>query len=42
VSGGIHPNFHRPSDRADTVNPDILQTAARYMLALAWQLANVP
>jgi len=40
VSGGIHPHFHRSSDRADTVNPDILQTAARYMLALAWQLAN--
>jgi Zn-dependent M28 family amino/carboxypeptidase len=40
VSGGIHPHFHRPSDRADTVNPDILQTAARYMLSLAWQLAN--
>ena len=41
VSGGIHPNFHRPSDRADTISPDNLQTAARYMLALAWQLANV-
>jgi hypothetical protein len=42
VSGGIHPHFHRPSDRADTVSPDLLQTAARYMLALAWQLANAP
>ena len=42
VSGGIHPHFHRPSDRADTVSPDNLQTAARYMLALVWQLANVP
>lgn len=40
VSGGIHPHFHKPSDRADTVSPDILQTAARYLLALAWQLAN--
>lgn len=40
VSSGIHPHFHRPSDRADTVSPDNLQTAARYMLALAWQLAN--
>jgi len=40
VSGGVHSHFHRPSDRADTVNPDILQTAAHYMLALAWQLAN--
>ncbi|MGH3055558.1 MAG: M28 family metallopeptidase, partial [Gaiellaceae bacterium] len=25
VSGGIHPHFHRPSDRAATVSPDILQ-----------------
>ena len=42
VSGGIHPHFHKPSDRADTVNPEILQTAARYVLALTWQLANTP
>jgi hypothetical protein len=42
VSGGIHPHFHRPSDRADTLSTDILQTAARYMLALTWQLANAP
>ena len=42
VSGGIHPYFHQPSDRADTVSPALLLTAARYMLALAWQLANAP
>jgi len=42
VSGGVHPHFHRPSDRADTINPEILQTVARYVLALAWQLANAP
>lgn len=42
VSGGTHPHFHKPSDRADTISPDILQTAARYLLALAWQLANAP
>lgn len=40
VSGGIHPHFHTPSDRADTINPEILQSVARYVLALAWQLAN--
>jgi len=40
VSGGIHPHFHRPSDRADTINPEILQTVARYVLSLTWQLAN--
>ena len=42
VSGGTHPHFHRPSDRAGTVNVDILETAARYLLALVWQLANAP
>jgi Zn-dependent M28 family amino/carboxypeptidase len=42
VSGGAHPHFHQPSDTADTVNPEILQSVARYVLALTWQLANQP
>ncbi len=42
VSGGIHPHFHKPTDTADTINPEILQTVARYVLALTWQLANAP
>ncbi|MEO8338548.1 MAG: M20/M25/M40 family metallo-hydrolase [Nitrospirota bacterium] len=42
VSGGVHPHFHQPTDTADSINPDILQTAARYMLALTWQLTNAP
>ncbi len=42
VSGGIHPHYHQPTDTADTINPDILQTVARYVLSLAWQLANEP
>jgi len=42
VSGGIHPHFHQPTDTADTINPEILQTAARYVLALTWQLAIAP
>jgi hypothetical protein len=42
VSGGIHPHFHRPTDTADTVNPEILQAVARFVLALTWQLANAP
>ncbi len=42
VSGGVHPNFHQPTDTADTINPEILQSAARYVLALVWQLANAP
>ena len=42
VSGGIHPHFHQPTDTADTINPEILHTVARYVLALTWQLANAP
>jgi hypothetical protein len=40
VSGGIHLHFHQPTDTADTIDPEILQAVARYVLALAWQLAN--
>ena len=42
VSGGVHPHFHQPTDRADTVSQEILSGAARYVLALCWQLANAP
>jgi Zn-dependent M28 family amino/carboxypeptidase len=42
VSGGVHPNFHQPSDTADHVRPDILETTARYVAALAWRWANEP
>ena len=42
VSGGVHPHFHQPTDTADTINSEILQTVARYVLALTWQLANAP
>jgi Zn-dependent M28 family amino/carboxypeptidase len=40
VSGGVHPHFHQPTDSANTINPDILHSVARYVLALTWQLAN--
>jgi len=40
VSGGVHPHFHQPTDTADTINPEIVRTIARYVLALTWQLAN--
>ncbi len=40
VSGGIHPNFHQPTDTADMIDQVILQTVARYVLTLTWQLAN--
>lgn len=42
VSGGAHPHFHQPSDTADTIDPEILRNTARYVLTLAWQLANAP
>jgi Zn-dependent M28 family amino/carboxypeptidase len=42
VSGGVHSHFHQPTDTADTINPEILQTVARYVLTLTWQLANAP
>jgi len=40
VSGGAHVHYHKPSDTPDTVNPRILESAARYVLALVWQLAG--
>ena len=42
VSGGPHPDFHQPTDTADKVRPAILESTARFVLALAWQLANTP
>lgn len=42
VSGGVHPYFHQPTDTADTIDPGILHSVARYVLAVAWQLACQP
>ncbi|MDO9117274.1 MAG: M20/M25/M40 family metallo-hydrolase [Nitrospira sp.] len=42
VSGGVHPHYHQPTDTTDTIDPDVLMTTARYVLSLAWQLANEP
>ncbi len=42
VSGGVHPHFHQPTDTADTIDPEIVKSVARYVLTLAWQLANEP
>ena len=42
VSSGVHPHYHQPTDTADTIHPEILGSAARYVLALAWRLANAP
>jgi hypothetical protein len=42
VSGGPHADFHQPGDTVDKIKPEILETTARFVLALAWQLANAP
>jgi Zn-dependent M28 family amino/carboxypeptidase len=42
VTGGTHPHFHQPTDRADTVNAELLIRAARYTLALTLHLADSP
>jgi hypothetical protein len=42
VSGGTHSHFHQPTDRADTITPEILAAAARYAVSLTLQLANAP
>lgn len=42
VSGGVHPHFHLPTDTVETINPEILGSIARYVLALAWRVAGQP
>jgi len=40
VTAGKHPNFHQPSDTPDTIQPEKLQTAARFVLGITQRLAN--
>jgi hypothetical protein len=40
VSSGTHHSFHQPSDTAETIQLNVLETATRYVLALAWLFAN--
>ncbi len=42
VSSGTHPHFHQPSDTADTIQPEILETTGRYLLSLISLLAGHP
>lgn len=42
VTAGAHPHFHQSSDSHDTIQPDRLSTAARFVLALTRRLANAP
>jgi len=40
VSAGVHPHFHQASDTADTIKPDVVMTAAQFVLNLLDILAN--
>ena len=42
VSGGVHPDFHQPTDTGDKVQPAILEVVARFVTALVWKLAYLP
>ena len=42
VSGGVHPHFHKASDEATTLQPEILEMTARFVLTLMWDLATRP
>lgn len=42
VTAGPHPHFHQASDTPETIQPDRLSTAARFVLALTRHLANAP
>ena len=40
VSSGTHPHFHQPSDTAETIQPEILETTTTFLLSLIYQLAD--
>jgi hypothetical protein len=42
VSSGTHPHFHQPSDTADTIQPEILETTGRFLFSLISLLADHP
>jgi hypothetical protein len=42
VSSGTHPHFHQPSDTAETIQPDILETSTKFLLSLISLLADNP
>ncbi|MFS4482962.1 M28 family metallopeptidase [Hyunsoonleella sp. 2307UL5-6] len=37
---GVHDDYHKPSDTADKINYDFLETRARLIFYTAWELAN--
>jgi len=40
VSAGVHSHFHQTSDTTDTINPDVVMTAAQFVFSLLDILAN--
>jgi hypothetical protein len=42
VSGGVHQDFHQPTDTGDKVQPAILEAVARYVTALVWKFVSLP
>ena len=40
VTSGPHPDFHRPTDRPEKIDPELLAVVTRYALSLVWSLAN--
>lgn len=42
VSSGVHPNFHQPSDTAETIQPEILATSTKFLSSLIALLADQP
>jgi hypothetical protein len=40
VTSGSHPDFHRPTDRPEKIDPELLAAVTRYTMSLVWSLAN--
>lgn len=38
--GNFHPDYHKPGDTADRLDPAQIERVARFAFAAAWQLAN--
>lgn len=42
VSSGIHPHFHQPSDNLESIQPESLATATKFLFSLIALLADNP
>ena len=42
VSSVTHSHFHQPSDTAETIQPEILETSTKFLLSLITLLADHP